>query len=225
MRICRICIHCMSFCYILGVQWLYRNWQTRFVFSGTPEPPSLFPIICCMSISGTPDTRVTKFLGISSESTMVNNSESISESLSTSQLSWYWYSWVDLYLSRDGKTAEAISSWSIMFKDTARVFQAHPKITAEYFLAQEWSSGKPQIHSPVECHRLTFDTACILYSRANLDNAGTRYSPIIPLEACYWTVDTHFALPFNLWQPGHRVSSFRHWTFRCRRGSSRLVPA
>ena len=49
------------------------------MFSGEPEPPSLIPIISCFSISGAPDTRVTKEFGIFSESTRSNDIESIAQ--------------------------------------------------------------------------------------------------------------------------------------------------
>jgi len=61
----------------------------------------------------------------------------------------------------DRETLYAISGWCIVSWDTARVFQAYPMILAKYFLAQEWSSGTPQIHSPVKVDGLRFDTACI----------------------------------------------------------------
>jgi len=47
------------------------------VFSGAPELPSLIPIPCCLSISGTPDTRVTKEFEIFTEPSMLNNLQSI----------------------------------------------------------------------------------------------------------------------------------------------------
>jgi len=49
------------------------------VFSGAPEPPSLIPIISCLSISGAPDTRVTKEFGIFSESTRLNHLQLIAQ--------------------------------------------------------------------------------------------------------------------------------------------------
>jgi len=49
------------------------------VFSGAPEPPSLIPIPCYLSISGTPDTRVPKEFEIFTESSMLNNSQSIAQ--------------------------------------------------------------------------------------------------------------------------------------------------
>ena len=59
-------------------------------------------MICCLSISGAPDTKVTKACGIFSESTMLNNWESIGESLSTSRLSWDWSSRVQ-YISNHAR--------------------------------------------------------------------------------------------------------------------------
>ena len=51
----------------------------RSVFSGAPELPSLIRIICCLSISGAPDTRVTKEFWIFAESTMLNNLQLIAQ--------------------------------------------------------------------------------------------------------------------------------------------------
>ena len=45
----------------------------RSVFSGTPEPPRLIPILCYLSISGAPDTRVTRDFRMITESSMLNN--------------------------------------------------------------------------------------------------------------------------------------------------------
>ena len=47
--------------------------------SGAPELPSVIPIICCLTISGAPDTRVTEEFSIFDESTMLNNSLSIAQ--------------------------------------------------------------------------------------------------------------------------------------------------
>jgi len=49
------------------------------VFSGVTELPNLMPISCCLSISGAPDTRVTKEFGIFTESSMLNNLQSIAQ--------------------------------------------------------------------------------------------------------------------------------------------------
>jgi hypothetical protein len=49
------------------------------VFSSAPELPRLIPILCCLSTSGAPDTRVTKELGIFTESSMVNNVQPIAQ--------------------------------------------------------------------------------------------------------------------------------------------------
>jgi len=49
------------------------------VFSGAPELPRLIPILCYLSISGTPDTRVTREFGIFTESSMLNNLQSIAQ--------------------------------------------------------------------------------------------------------------------------------------------------
>ena len=49
------------------------------MFSGEPEPPSVIPIICCLSISCALATRLMKGFGIFSESTMSYNSQSIAQ--------------------------------------------------------------------------------------------------------------------------------------------------
>jgi len=51
----------------------------RSVFSGAPELPRLISIPCCMSISGAPDTRVTKEFEIFTQSSMLNNLQSIAQ--------------------------------------------------------------------------------------------------------------------------------------------------
>ena len=64
---------------ILSMELWFRNLQTRSVFSGAPELPSLIPIPCCSSISDALDSRVTKEFGIFTESSMLNNSQSIAQ--------------------------------------------------------------------------------------------------------------------------------------------------
>jgi len=49
------------------------------VFSGAPEHPSLIQIPCCGSISGAPDTRVTKEFAIFTKSSMLNNLQLIAQ--------------------------------------------------------------------------------------------------------------------------------------------------
>jgi len=51
----------------------------RSVFRGAPELPRLIPILCCLSISGAPDTRVMKEFGLFNESSMLNNLQSIAQ--------------------------------------------------------------------------------------------------------------------------------------------------
>jgi len=63
---------------VRAVVW-YWNVRRRFVFSAVPELQRVIPIITCESISGPPDTRVTKGLRIFSESTMLNNSQWIAQ--------------------------------------------------------------------------------------------------------------------------------------------------
>jgi len=50
-----------------------------FEFSGVPEPPIMIHIICNMSISGAPYTGIAKEFGIFTESTMLNNVQSIAQ--------------------------------------------------------------------------------------------------------------------------------------------------
>jgi len=78
-RIYWCCSHCSSSSYIVRVALWFRNLQTRSVFSGGPELPSMIPIICCKFISGSPDTRVMTECGIFTESTMLNNLQSIAQ--------------------------------------------------------------------------------------------------------------------------------------------------
>jgi hypothetical protein len=49
------------------------------MFSGAPEPPCVIQIIGNLSISGAPDTRIAKEFGIFSESTLLNNLQSVAK--------------------------------------------------------------------------------------------------------------------------------------------------
>jgi hypothetical protein len=49
------------------------------MFSAAPECPGVIEIIGNMSISGAPDTRIAKEFGIFSESTLLNNLQSIAK--------------------------------------------------------------------------------------------------------------------------------------------------
>jgi hypothetical protein len=49
------------------------------VFSDVPEPPGLIPLICRLTISSAPDTRVMKEFRIFSKSTMFNNLQLIAQ--------------------------------------------------------------------------------------------------------------------------------------------------
>lgn len=50
-----------------------------FQFSAASEPPIVIQLIWVFSISGTPDTRITKLFGIFTTSTMLNNVLSIAQ--------------------------------------------------------------------------------------------------------------------------------------------------
>jgi len=78
-RISQSCSHCRSSSYIDLVELSDQNLLTRSVFSDASEPPSLISIIHRLSISGAPDTRVTKEFRIFSERTMLNNLQLIAQ--------------------------------------------------------------------------------------------------------------------------------------------------
>jgi hypothetical protein len=68
----RICWCCRrGSLYIVCVEKWYLHQRTGFELSGAPEPPCVIQIICCVSISGAPDTRIAKAFGIFTESTML----------------------------------------------------------------------------------------------------------------------------------------------------------
>jgi len=50
-----------------------------FELSGAPEPSRVIQIICNVSISGAPDTRIVKEFRIFTESTILNHSQSIAK--------------------------------------------------------------------------------------------------------------------------------------------------
>jgi hypothetical protein len=68
-RICWCCRRGSS--YIVCVEKWYIHQRTGFESSGAPEPPHVIQMICCVSISGAPDTRIAKAFGIFTESTML----------------------------------------------------------------------------------------------------------------------------------------------------------
>ena len=77
-RICRAAVTAHLH-HVLSVELWFRNLQTRSVFSGAPELPSLIPLPCWLSISGAPDTRVTKEFEIFTQLSMLNNLLSIAQ--------------------------------------------------------------------------------------------------------------------------------------------------
>jgi len=77
-RICRAAVNAHLH-HILSVELWFGNLHTRSVFAGAPELPSLIPILCCLPISGAPDTRVTKEFRIFTNSSMLNNLQSIAQ--------------------------------------------------------------------------------------------------------------------------------------------------
>ena len=77
-----ICVkkrHYSSWSYIVGVELLSLNPRTALSFSGAPVPPCVHPIIVYLSISGAPDTRIAKEFRTFTESTMLNNLQSIAQ--------------------------------------------------------------------------------------------------------------------------------------------------
>jgi len=77
-RICRAAVPAHLH-HILSVELCVRNLQTRSGFSGASELPNLIPIPCDLSISGAPDTSVTKAFEIFTESSMLNDLQSIAQ--------------------------------------------------------------------------------------------------------------------------------------------------
>jgi hypothetical protein len=68
-------------------------------------------------------------------------------------------------------------------KSLGHVFEAFPRNTAKYCVGQEWWSGTPQRHHPVEFDGVRFDTACIFYSQAIFDK--------VPLNIIVGTYSMH----------------------------------
>jgi hypothetical protein len=51
--------------------------RMRFPSSGALEPPCVIQIMCFLSVAGSPDTRIAKGFRIFTESSMLNNLQSI----------------------------------------------------------------------------------------------------------------------------------------------------
>jgi hypothetical protein len=73
----RCCCHISFSSYIVHVKLWHRILWTGFQLSGAPELPCVIQIIYILSIAGVPDTRIAKEFGISTESIMLNNLQSI----------------------------------------------------------------------------------------------------------------------------------------------------
>jgi len=71
--ICQSCGHLSPPSYIVSVELWYLHLWTGFQFSGAPEPQSMVLIICFLSISGAPNTRIAEEFMIFTELTMLNN--------------------------------------------------------------------------------------------------------------------------------------------------------
>jgi hypothetical protein len=61
------------------VELWYLHQQTGLEFSGTPEPRSVIQIIGNLPIAGAPDTKIARECWIFSESTVLNNLQSIAK--------------------------------------------------------------------------------------------------------------------------------------------------
>ena len=141
------------------------------MFSGAPELPRLNPIHYYLAISGAPDTRVTRDFGMFTESSMLNNVQSIAhencsqllDSTETDPVQYIAnYPGIDRLSKRYRVDASHPEKWLMYSRLTHRIGRSISLLRNE-------SSGTLQIHCPVEVDGLRFDTARIFHSPANSD--------------------------------------------------------
>jgi len=77
--ICRSWSHISYSSDTVCVELRYRNHSMGFQLSGAPEPPSEIQIMSSLSLLGALDTRIAKEFRIFTESTMLNNLQSIAQ--------------------------------------------------------------------------------------------------------------------------------------------------
>ena len=213
------------------------------MFPGAPEPPSVIQIIGNLPISGTPDTRIAKEFGIFSESTLLNNLQSIAKE-NRYQL---------LHIS-ETDPAQHISNHpgieQLSMPD--RVDVSYPETRLAYSRLPRRkppsiSSLRNEIQAPLRStllsrlmvsdltpHAYSIQRP-ILTSRDPLllydPTPGTPLNCAYPLRITLeWFILLHtkhiwsFLNGLNLWLRAHRVSIMQTLNFRFRHGSSRLTP-
>jgi len=214
------------------------------MFSGAPEPPCVIQIIGNLSISGAPDTRIAKEFGIFSESTLLDNLQSIAKENQ--------YQLLDI---SETDPAQHISNHPGIERLSMpdRVDVSYPETRLTYSrLPQREQPSISSLRNEIQAHLrstllsrlMVSDLTPHAYSiqRPNLTSRDqlSSYdpSPGTPLNRAYplritleWFIllnSQHiwsFLNALNLWLPAHRVSILQTLNFRFRRGSSRSTPA
>jgi len=244
-RISPSCSHCSSSYNIDCVELWYRNLQTGSEYPGELRPATLIQIICCFAILGTPDTEVTEVFGIFTESTMLNNSQSIAQENGCQLLNSpethpaqyisnhprierlsKWYRVDVLY----PKTQLAYSrlTWGIQpsFSLLRNEVQAHLRSTLLLSLKVSYLTLHGySIQRPV----LTSRPPSLSYHPMPGTPLNRAYPLCITLEQFISLHSKHiFFLPEcfeSVATSAQWVSFYRHKTFKCRGGSSRSASA
>jgi len=243
--ICQCCSYCWFSSYVVHVELWFWNLETRSVLSGVPELPSLIPIICCLSSSGEPDTRVTKEFGISTESTMLSNFQSnaqqnhgqLLDSSETDPLQYISnHPGIDRLFKRYRADVLYSETW-LAYAGLAQTLQ--PSIFSlrnevqTHLESTLWSSlmvsdltpHAYSIHWPI----LTSHNSLLTYDPtpgSTLDCVHPLHISLERFILLYLKNSLFFPDCFeSVAVSTNRVSSFTHWTFRCRRSSSRLASA
>jgi len=157
-RICRSCRHCSS--YIIRMELWYVHPHMGFEFSCAPKYPTAIQMICYVSISGAPDTRMEKEFGIFAESTMLQHLQSIAKE--------NHYQLLDF---PETDPAQYISNRPGMERRSRRyrVDVLYPETQLAYSsLTQSILPSISSLSNEIQAH-LRFETACIFKSTANLD--------------------------------------------------------
>jgi len=214
------------------------------MFPGAPEPPSVIQIIGNLPISGTPDTRIAKEFGIFSESTLLNNSQSMAKENR--------YQLLDI---SETDPAQHISDHpgieqlsmpdrvDVSYPETRLAYSRLPP-REQLSISSLWNEIQAHLRSTLLSRLMVSDLTPhanaiqrqVVTSRDQLLSYDP--TPATPLNRPYplritleWFVLLHskhiwsFLNALNLWLPAHRVSMLQTINFRFRRGSSRSTPA
>jgi len=231
--ICQSCSHYSS--YIPWVELWYLNQQTGFQFAGVPRPLRVNQTIRFLSIWGALDPRIAKQFGIFTESSILNNLQ--------------WIPQGNRYQHLDSTETDP-ALYICNYPGIERLFKrnqvgvSYPKIHLVYsWLTRSIQLSIVSISNEVQVHlRSTLLTSLMIshltphvYSIQRLVSTGrhslftyypTSGKPLNCIYPLHITFEVFILLnASNLWLPAQRVSSVRHWTFRCKRGSSCSAPA